>query len=586
MGNSYRDRQKDGEKGDVICSSKNSHKSEDQIALQISGLTLAKGGKPGKMLILRLIQSEPRDKWIQELFVKRTHGLGINIPKQLVSLEERYLKRCMELIHMNALQGAPCAISVNLNSVDTGFVSNHTMFRNNDSVDVPESAIDYPVGIETGNLVLSRENDDIVGSIMGSNSMMSILSSPLFQKLGEKKILENKRCVPRDNQGSRPSRDCGDETAAPMKQGYGFDSVQRSPISESSEGFLADEFSASSSSQGMLQFTWDNGLPHFVFSLDDQKEVYVASAGKDEKALDYVYFIHFKSKGRKLSDISDNESDVIGKIKVSSSFSLFSDKFKVLETEFVLVATNDNHARELHTFSRNSRRSRKISNVMEMFKQRTQTRTPSIFGARARAVAEDISEDRCLENDFLPNLELAALVVKERIQNDEHRQQKVGEGWGLKFLMKGRVKPTGYTSSDVSMAPCSTSVDIVVPACPHGGPRTRNGGPSSLIERWRSRGHCDCGGWDLGCPLKVLKPRSRSNESWPNSEIHGDCKSFDIFTEGLKQRTPTLKMVNIRDGLYFISFQSSLLSALQTFAIAVATVHSKCPSLRPKHMQD
>ena len=55
---------------------------------------------------------------------------------------------------------------------------------------------------------------------------------------------------------------------------------------------------------------------------------------------------------------------------------------------------------------------------------------------------------------------------------------------------------------------CSTSTSILIPAGLHGGPRTRNGGPSSLIDRWRSGGHCDCGGWDEGCPLTVLERRS------------------------------------------------------------------------------
>ena len=55
--------------------------------------------------------------------------------------------------------------------------------------------------------------------------------------------------------------------------------------------------------------------------------------------------------------------------------------------------------------------------------------------------------------------------------------------------------------------------------------------------------------------------------------------------QGSAQETPALKMVNIRDGLYFISFQPSFLSALQCFSIAVAIIHSQSPSLHPKHVQ-
>jgi hypothetical protein len=30
-----------------------------------------------------------------------------------------------------------------------------------------------------------------------------------------------------------------------------------------------------------------------------------------------------------------------------------------------------------------------------------------------------------------------------------------------------------------------------------------------LLDRWRSGGDCDCGGWDLGCGLVVLESESR-----------------------------------------------------------------------------
>lgn len=43
---------------------------------------------------------------------------------------------------------------------------------------------------------------------------------------------------------------------------------------------------------------------------------------------------------------------------------------------------------------------------------------------------------------------------------------------------------------------------------------------------------------------------------------------------------PVMKMVNIHEGLYFIHFQSSL-SALQSFSVAVAIIHTRTPALQP-----
>ncbi|XP_021730307.1 uncharacterized protein LOC110697252 [Chenopodium quinoa] len=622
----YKDEQNEGEL--LHCSSIQG--SADQSALYMSdskAQTLVKGGKPGKTLILKLIQSETCENWFQELFHRQYRGLGIKIPKQVVSLDEKYLKHCLELMHMNASKGAPCSLSVNLGSLDLGFVSDHASVGVRSSLDATSYAIDYPMAVGVGDLDLSPGDEEIVGSVMGSSSMMRILRSPLFQRLGildhnarpgSNTLFKDKKGIPSDYQGSpgrltsSPIRKPGKESLALKNRGYSSDSVRRRGVSA-----LSDQCSASSlspfGSQGMLHFTWDNGIPRFTFTLDDQKEVYVANAWRvevtNDKALDYVYSFHLKATGPKMYDISDSEPDLIGKMKVSTAFSLSSSTSRIMETEFVLVGANENQTREIHNFSRNSRRSRKLSKVMDVFKagHSFKQKTPSLFGGSS-AIPEDFSPEKGLEacwnsyqeckpdlseDDFLPNLEMAAVVVKAQLQEEDHQKKKVG-GWGLNFLKKAGSQQN-VASSEASASPecclrnaddCSTNMDIIVPAGPHGGPRTRNGGPTNLIDRWRSGGNCDCGGWDIGCPLKILKAKPKREEGWPSSEAQEDCKSFEMFTEGSAQLTPPIKMVNIREGLYFISFQPSFLSALQCFSIAVAVIHSQCPSLRPKHVQD
>ncbi|GFY92975.1 hypothetical protein Acr_08g0013710 [Actinidia rufa] len=90
-----------------------------------------------------------------------------------------------------------------------------------------------------------------------------------------------------------------------------------------------------------------------------------------------------------------------------------------------------------------------------------------------------------------------------------HQAAETG-GWGLKFLKKIETRqpvasmetsPSGCCLRNVG--DCSTSMNILVPASFHSGPRNRNGDPSSLIRRWGSGGGCDCGGWDIGCPITV-----------------------------------------------------------------------------------
>jgi hypothetical protein len=48
------------------------------------------------------------------------------------------------------------------------------------------------------------------------------------------------------------------------------------------------------------------------------------------------------------------------------------------------------------------------------------------------------------------------------------------------------------------------NVKVVIPTGNHSLPSGDSRGPSSLLDRWRSGGGCDCGGWDMACPLTVF----------------------------------------------------------------------------------
>lgn len=166
---------------------------------------------------------------------------------------------------------------------------------------------------------------------------------------------------------------------------------------------------------------------------------------------------------------------------------------------------------------------------------------------------------------------------------------------------------------------CSTSMHILIPAGFHGGPRTRNGGPSTLAERWKSGGNCDCGGWDIGCPITKLNAKLSRTQILPQSDIHLESKTFDLFVEvckkislevldfsgiytshsslilvrmhylicstsvlqGSNRDSPTMKMINIHESLYYIPYESNI-SAIQALSIAAAIIHTRSPYLHPK----
>ncbi|KAA3480798.1 Cadherin EGF LAG seven-pass G-type receptor 2 [Gossypium australe] len=509
---------------------------------------------PQHALILNVRRIQARKSFINDALLRAVFGTGNKIPRHVVALDEKYLRYCLKLIHVNAAKAAQCSISVNLSSTKTSILSNGqnpAKIPDENTGDLGRFIFKCPLEVRTDSLYLDSAEPWVVGSIMGSRSMVNILKSTLLEKSGAFNV--------------NPS----------------LNDVKR-------------------------LCTWNGGIPYFVFSLDNKREVYVANLAKDgaarNKGLDYMYLLHSSKSCHKEHGISDHE--FVGKMTVSTSFSICPQDSKIMETEFVLFSGNKTSIREMQTSSNNHRKNKGLSEkVVEAFKSShlSKQSTFSRF-CQSSSIMEDSSWDpyrdtvnnsdsldgmNLFEEQLPRNLELTAIVVRDHFP--ENPRPEVG-GWGLKFLSK----PVAMQNIDPLEAPvhsfcsrnngvCSTSMDVVIPAGIHGGPRTRNGGPSSLIERWRSGGHCECGGWDLGCPLTVLKSGPSKGGS-PATDMPEYCKLFDFCTQGPEYGSPTLRMTNVHDGLYLIHFQSAF-SALQSLAIAVAYIHTQSPTFRPKNVQ-
>ncbi|CAN1282519.1 hypothetical protein LINPERPRIM_LOCUS18088 [Linum perenne] len=143
--------------------------------------------------------------------------------------------------------------------------------------------------------------------------------------------------------------------------------------------------------------------------------------------------------------------------------------------------------------------------------------------------------------DYQPNDELAAIVVKPMIENDE------------RFISTTAVLPSGVHS---------------IPT---------KGGPSSLLQRWRSGGSCDCGGWDLGCQLRVLanNPNQLQQNQGGQSEPSSTTDKFELIPrEGESDRRPVFSLTPFKDGIHTVEFHSSL-STLQAFSLCIAVVDGK-----------
>ncbi|KAK6646003.1 hypothetical protein PHAVU_L002144 [Phaseolus vulgaris] len=558
-----------------------------------------------RAIAVNAIQSQISKVFFKDIFVRRVHGLDSRIPKHVVSVDEKYVRRCLEFIHNTALR------ATNMETLSESL--NKPKFFGGNAYGSGHFVFECPLASESGRVVISGNSGDgwSLGTIMETKSMINILNSTLLQQFGASHRSDN---LNRMNFSDPEGLVCYDFMDSPTdlpitslyklekdkpSHKHGSISVHKRLVSTSSTTSTgSDQLSSASStlSQGMIQCTWKHGIPHFVFSADDQKEVYVAKSRKvnstDNQAVDNVYEFHLNKGGQKGHHIPDSDLPFVGKMNVSTSFTLCPNNCRIRETEFTLFLNVEINDREMSTSEHYRRKNRGLSKkVSQVFRTSpsSKRRTVSKFGGSS-SITEScpwepnaLGGTNLLESDTLP--EMAAIVVKSHLPCK--RPEKVRGGWGLKFLNKsgGNEVTVPSESCIQNNGDYSTSMSILIPAGFHGGPRTRNGGPSSLIDRWRSGGRCDCGGWDEGCPLTVLERRSNKPEVMSKIDTQYECKSVDLVTQGSSDFGPTLRMVNVHDGVYYIHFHPPL-SALQSFSIAVAIIHAQSPTLQPNLAQD
>nr|GEY76412.1 hypothetical protein [Tanacetum cinerariifolium] len=515
---------------------------------------LAKRGDVSPSSIKRLQIS---DFCAQNHFFQQLSVLNKLIPKQIMTMEEKYLRHCLELIHTSAMTANSWPIS-----------SSRVVGGRNGGRD---ALFLFSSGNE--NFVMSSSVDPIVGSITGSRTMINLLNSHLLRQLGTSHddisnrntgALEVRESICVDS-----SHDIQKKRVLPEDQIFGCSPVHKRLVSHSSTYSTFSDPSTSSSSssssssgycQGMLHCSWNYGFPRYVFSVEDQREVYTTNLSKADSirddSCDYIYSFYSRA-GKRENVIHDEESEPIGKMRVSTSFTVCPQGTDIMETQYILYATGEHSEGGTHTPNQTVKKSKglskKVSNIFKGNHIRRRTSSKFDGSVAIQDTSLELNEEGNLFHDssFPSNTELAAIVVKDHIP-DSQKKVEVG-GWGLKFLKEGV----------------------------HGGPRTKNGGPSSLVERWSSGGSCDCGGWDIGCPLTILNAGPNNKDVLYQAGVFGKSHSFELYTQGCKQSMPVIEVTNVHDGLYYIHYQSSV-SALQSLSIAVAIIHSHSPTLKPK----
>lgn len=273
--------------------------------------------------------------------------------------------------------------------------------------------------------------------------------------------------------------------------------------------------------QALLQVAVKNGLPLFTFAVDNEVDILAATVKKFGSTLKenscwiYTFFTIHETKKKSGSWLNQ-----VGKNTGRGIMPNVVGKMKVSDVPFS----------ELNR---------------QKLDSQFRTREFVLFATDAR---------------HQPNDELAAIVVKLPSSSTTCPNGSNHQDRGC-----NNISALGLTNpfEDLSMT-------VILPGGAHTLPS--KGEPSSLIERWKSGGSCDCGGWDLGCQIRLLI-NHRTISSCLKPEL--TAERFELLSQGGEQDSaPFFSLSRFKDGIFSVEFSSSL-KLLQAFSICIAVLNSK-----------
>ncbi|XWS53064.1 hypothetical protein CRYUN_Cryun11dG0125700 [Craigia yunnanensis] len=305
----------------------------------------------------------------------------------------------------------------------------------------------------------------------------------------------------------------------------------------------------SSAVQALLRVQVKNGLPLFTFAVDKESNILAATvkmlsaSGKGDYGCIYTFFTIQevrKKNGRWINQGGKGKGQdyvpyVVAHMKVSDSeFSPLSrpdhvDQFS--SREFVLLTLDVGHA------------------------------NPQA-------------------SDFQPNDEQAAIVVKIPKRN----RSSIRDGYlidkrnnlpeaALKEHLPEVKFELDYGKKGLFVGGQDISATVILPSGVHSLPN--KGELSSLIQRWKSDGACDCGGWDLGCKLRILSNKSEFSQQSISLKGSSISNKFELFFQGeVQDNKHFFSLAPFKDGIYSVEFNSSL-SLMQAFSICIAVWDSR-----------
>ncbi|KAL5747494.1 hypothetical protein ACOSP7_024495 [Xanthoceras sorbifolium] len=341
---------------------------------------------------------------------------------------------------------------------------------------------------------------------------------------------------------------------------------------------------------GFLRLDNKQGIPSFEFSLNCPEDVIVAKTWKADNGFNWVYTFH-SLDGRKKSNASSrgsndsNKEPMVGQMQVSSYLCSevkdSGDFDNSMVNEFVLYDTA--HSRQSVIAQKHPKCSPDVKHPKgsnpSLVEGNDESNDRSDL-AKLKDLPRSASHNSDLNNkstacpwasgDLRPNLEIAAIVIEVPFEKRESLKYKRGHKTSDKLQSNLLNLSMLEQQKDPIESRISEKVKVVIPTGNHGLPSADSRGPSSLLDRWRLGGGCDCGGWDMACPLTVFgSPSIRHKADQP---LMDSQQPLELFVQGAKEKTPALTMIVLDEGQYAVDFHAQL-STLQAFSICVAILH-------------
>ncbi|KAG6391113.1 hypothetical protein SASPL_148864 [Salvia splendens] len=341
--------------------------------------------------------------------------------------------------------------------------------------------------------------------------------------------------------------------------------------------------------RGLLKMEWKQGMLFFEFSVNSPEDVYVAKMCKVDNPLSWAYTFHSLHHRRRSSSnawgLRENskESSMVGQMLVScytctelKGAGAYNDS---MVTEFVLhdvshlrmsVSSQDSSCCS-PDLTKPPIVSDEVSSRCDGEKHETPAKTRKSKNSRDNGHCE--SSQPVAATELHPGLEIAAIIMQVPFEKRESLKFKSGDRQMDKPLLNLLDLCQLEQENDDSLTNTSNpgKLHVVIPAGNHSLPSTPSRGPTPLLDRWKLGGGCDCGGWDMACPLNVCgNPNLQISEGQPLFDTH---HSPQLFIQGRKDKEPAFTMRAIEDGKYVVDFHAQL-SSLQAFSICVALLHA------------